>query len=149
LSHEAFRPVQESYSALTKEIRWELVKQYRKDIDEYITRFPVDVGEILEKIRMTIRKAAPDAQETISYQIPTFTLYGNLVLFAALKKHIGFYPAPSGIEKFKDELSVYDGAKGSVQFPLDKPIPFRLISRIIKFRVNENLKKAEAKGKNR
>jgi uncharacterized protein YdhG (YjbR/CyaY superfamily) len=149
LSHEAFRPVQESYSALTKEIRWELVKQYRKDIDEYITRFPVDVGEILEKIRMTIRKAAPDAQETISYQIPTFTLYGNLVLFAAFKKHIGFYPAPSGIEKFKDELSVYDGAKGSVQFPLDKPIPFRLISRIIKFRVNENLKKAEAKGKNR
>ena len=120
-----------------------------KDIDEYIARFPDDVRETLEQIRMTIRKAAPDAQETISYQIPTFTLYGNLVHFAAFKKHIGFYPAASGIEKFKNELSVYDGAKGSVQFPLDKPIPFSLISRIVKFRVNENLKKAEAKGKKR
>jgi uncharacterized protein YdhG (YjbR/CyaY superfamily) len=91
-----------------------------KDIDEYIARFPDNARETLEKIRTTIRKAAPDAQETISYQIPTFTLYGNLVHFAAFKKHIGFYPGPSGIEKFKDELSVYDGAKGSVQFPLDK-----------------------------
>lgn len=118
-----------------------------KDIDEYITRFSDDVRETLEKVRTTIRKAAPDAQETISYQIPTFTLYGNLVHFAAFKKHIGFYPGPSGIEKFKDELSVYDGAKGSVQFPLDNPIPFSLISRIVKFRVNENLKKAEAKGR--
>ena len=118
-----------------------------KDIDEYIARFPENARETLEKIRTTIRKAAPDAQETISYQIPTFTLYGNLVHFAAFKKHIGFYPGPSGIEKFKDELSVYDGAKGSVRFPLDKPIPYRLISRIVKFRLNENLKKAEAKGK--
>lgn len=118
-----------------------------KNLDEYIARFPDDVRETLEKIRMTIRKAAPDAQETISYQIPTFTLYGNLVHFAAFKRHIGFYPGPSGIEKFRDELSIYDGAKGSVQFPLDKPIPFSLISRIVKFRVNENLKKAEAKGK--
>ena len=117
------------------------------NIDEYIARFPDDVRETLEKIRMTIRKAAPDAQETISYQIPTFTLHGNLMHCAAFKKHIGFYPGPSGIEKFKDELSVYDGAKGSVQFPLDKAIPFSLISRIVKFRVNENLKKAEAKGK--
>jgi uncharacterized protein YdhG (YjbR/CyaY superfamily) len=87
-----------------------------KDIDEYIARFPEDVRKNLEKIRTTIRKAAPNAQETISYQIPTFTLHGNLVHFAAFKKHIGFYPGPSGIEKFKDELSVYDGAKGSVQF---------------------------------
>jgi uncharacterized protein YdhG (YjbR/CyaY superfamily) len=118
-----------------------------KDIDEYIARFPDNVRETLEKIRTTIRRAAPDAQETISYQIPTFTLYGNLVHFAALKKHIGFYPGASGIEKFSGELSVYDGAKGSVQFPLDKPIPYRLISRIVKFRLNENLKKAEAKGK--
>jgi uncharacterized protein YdhG (YjbR/CyaY superfamily) len=114
-----------------------------KDIDEYIARFPDDVRQTLEKIRITIGKAAPDAQETINYQIPTFTLRGNLVHFAAFKKHIGFYPGPSGIEKFKDELSVYDGAKGSVQFPLDKAIPFSLISRIVKFRVNENLKKAE------
>jgi uncharacterized protein YdhG (YjbR/CyaY superfamily) len=118
-----------------------------KDIDEYIAGFPDDVRQTLEKIRRTIRKAAPNAQETISYQIPTFTLHGNLVHFAAFKNHIGFYPGPSGIEKFKDELSVYDGAKGSVQFPLNKSIPFSLISRIVEFRVKENLKKAEAKRK--
>jgi uncharacterized protein YdhG (YjbR/CyaY superfamily) len=118
-----------------------------RDIDDYIARFPDDVRQILEKIRMTVRKAAPNAQETISYQIPTFTLHGNLVHFAAFKKHIGFYPGPSGVEKFKDELSAYNGAKGSVQFPLDKPVPFSLISRIVKFRLNENLKKAEAEGK--
>ena len=119
-----------------------------KDIDEYIAGFPNDVQEILEKIRMTIRKAAPDAEETISYQIPTFTLKGKyLVYFAAYKKHIGLYPAPRGIEKFKKELSVYGGAKGSVRFPLDKPIPFDLISKIVKFRVKENLERAEAKGK--
>ena len=118
-----------------------------KNIDEYIAGFPHDVQEILEKIRMTIRKAAPDAEETIKYQIPTFTLKGNLVHFAAYKKHIGFYPTSTGIEKFKNELSVYEGAKGSVKFPLDKPIPFALISKIVKFRVKENLARAEAKGK--
>ncbi len=116
-------------------------------IDDYIAGFPNDVQGILEKIRMTIRKAAPDAEETIKYQIPTFTLKGNLVHFAAYKKHIGFYPAPRGIEKFKNELSVYEGAKGTVKFPLDKPIPFDLISKIVKFRVKENLERAEAKGK--
>ena len=116
-----------------------------KDIHGYIARFPVGVREALEKIRTTIRKAAPDARETISYQIPTFILHGNLVHFAAFKNHIGFYPGPSGIEKFKDELSVYDGAKGSVQFPLNKPIPFGLISRIVKFRVNENLQTGQGK----
>ena len=98
---------------------------------------------------MTIREAAPDAQETIKYQMPTFTLKGNLVHFAAFKKHIGFYPLPTGIEQFKDELSVYKGGKGSVQFPLGKPIPFDLISRIVKFRVQENLERAEAKRKKR
>jgi uncharacterized protein YdhG (YjbR/CyaY superfamily) len=118
-----------------------------KNIDEYIAGFPPDVQEILEKIRSTIKKAAPDAEETINYQMPTFTLKGNLVHFAAFKKHIGFYPTPTGIEKFKDELSGYEGAKGSVQFPLDKPIPFALISRIVKFRVKENLDRAAAKGK--
>ena len=118
-----------------------------QNIDEYIADFPKDVQEILEKIRMTIRKAAPDAEETIKYQMPTFTLKGNLVHFAAWRKHIGFYPASSGVEKFKQELSAYDGAKGSVQFPLDKPIPFGLISKIVKFRVKENLERAEAKGK--
>lgn len=114
-----------------------------KTIDEYIAGFPADVQEILEKIRITIREAAPDSQETINYQIPTFTLKGNLVHFAAFKKHIGFYPAPSGIEQFKDELLVYERAKGSVQFPLDMPMPYDLISRIVKFRVKENLAKAE------
>ena len=119
-----------------------------KNIDEYIAGFPNDVQEILEKIRMTVRKAAPDAEETISYQIPTFTLKGKyLVYFAAYKKHIGLYPAPRGIEKFKKELSVYGGAKGSVRFPLDKPIPFDLISKIVKFRVKENLDRAAAKAK--
>jgi len=118
-----------------------------KTIDEYIAGFPHDVQEILEKIRITIRKAAPDAKETINYQIPTFTLNGNLVHFAAFKKHIGFYPTPTGIEKFKRELAVYEGAKGSVKFPLDEPIPFALISRIVKFRVKENLDRAAAKGK--
>ena len=120
-----------------------------QNIDDYIAGFPKDVQAILEKIRMTIRTAAPDAEETIKYQIPTFTLKGNLVHFAAYKKHIGFYPAPRGIEKFKNELSVYEGAKGSVKFPLDKPIPFDLISRIVKFRVKENLARAAAKGKKR
>jgi len=118
-----------------------------KTIDEYIAGFPDDVQEILEKIRMTIRKAAPDAEETIKYQMPTFTLKGNLVHFAAFKKHIGLYPAPTGIEKFQKELSVYEGAKGSIRFPLGKPIPFDLISKIVKFRVKENLERVEAKRK--
>ncbi len=120
-----------------------------RNIDEYIAGFPRDVQEILEKIRMTIRKAAPDAEETIKYQMPTFTLKGNLVYFAAFKKHIGFYPVPTGIEEFKNELSVYEGGKGSVKFPLDKPIPFDLISKIVKYRVKENLARAAAKGKKR
>jgi uncharacterized protein YdhG (YjbR/CyaY superfamily) len=116
-------------------------------IDEYIAGYPKDVQEILEKIRATVREAAPDAKETINYQIPTFTLKGNLVHFAAFNKHIGFYPTPSGIEKFKNELSGYESAKGSVQFPLDKPIPYDLISEIVKFRVKENLERAETKSK--
>jgi uncharacterized protein YdhG (YjbR/CyaY superfamily) len=119
-----------------------------KNIDRYIASFPEEVQKLLERVRSTIREAAPDAEETINYGIPTFTLKGNLVHFAAFKNHIGFYPAPSGIEKFKNELSVYKGAKGSVQFPLDQPIPFDLISRITKFRVKENLERAEAKSKN-
>ena len=118
-----------------------------KNIDEYIAGFPQDVQAILEKIRTTIRKAAPGAEEKISYQIPTFTLKGNLVHFAAFMRHIGFFPTPTGIEKFKNELSVYKGAKGSVQFPFDKPIPYGLISKMVKFRVKGNLEKAEAKGK--
>jgi uncharacterized protein YdhG (YjbR/CyaY superfamily) len=120
-----------------------------KNIDEYIAGFPNDVQEILERIRMTIRKAAPDAEETISYQMPTFTLKGNyLVYFAAFKKHIGFYPAPLGNAEFKEDLSVYETGKGTVKFPLDKPIPFDLISKIVMFRAKENLAKA-TKGKKR
>jgi len=118
-----------------------------RNIDEYIAGFPKDVQEILQKIRMTIRKAAPESEEAIKYQMPTFTLKGNLVHFAAFKKHIGFYPVPTGIAEFKNELSVYEGGKGSVRFPLDQPIPFDLISKIVKFRVKENLARAEAKGK--
>jgi uncharacterized protein YdhG (YjbR/CyaY superfamily) len=118
-----------------------------KNIDEYIAGFPKDVQEILEKIRATIREAAPEAEETISYQMPTFTLKGNLVHFAAFKDHIGFYPIPTGVEKFKKELSAYKTGKGSVQFPLDQPMPYDLISKIVDFRVQENLKKAAAKEK--
>ena len=118
-----------------------------KDIDEYIADFPKDVQKILQKIRMTVRKAAPEAEEAIKYGMPTFILYGNLVHFAAFKNHIGFYPAPRGIEMFKDEISAYEGAKSSLRFPLDKPVPFDLISRIVKFKVNRNLEKAHARGK--
>jgi uncharacterized protein YdhG (YjbR/CyaY superfamily) len=118
-----------------------------KTIDEYIAGFPHEIQEILQKIRTTIRKAAPDAEEAIRYQMPTFRLEGNLVHFAAFKKHIGLYPTPSGTEKFRKELSVYEGGKGSVRFPLDKPIPYGLISKIVKFRVKENLERAEAKKK--
>ena len=118
-------------------------------IDEYIATFPEEIQKKLEELRATIKASAPDAEEKISYQMPTFTLKGNLVHFAAFKKHIGFYPVPTGIEEFKNELSVYEGGKGSVKFPLDKPIPFHLISKIVKFRVKENLERAEAKGKKR
>jgi uncharacterized protein YdhG (YjbR/CyaY superfamily) len=113
-------------------------------IDDYIAGFPKDIQEILEKIRSTIQKAAPEAKEKISYGMPTFALEGNLVHFAAFKKHIGFYPVPSGIEKFKKELSKYKGAKGSVQFPMDKPIPYDLIRKIVVFRASENRKKSAA-----
>jgi uncharacterized protein YdhG (YjbR/CyaY superfamily) len=114
-----------------------------EDIDSYIASFPEETRKLLQQLRITISKAAPEAKETINYGMPTFTLKGNLVHFAAFKNHIGFYPTPSGIEAFKKELSVYEGAKGSVQFPLAKPIPFDLISKIVEFRVKENLKKVK------
>lgn len=116
-----------------------------KTIDEYIAGFPPDVQVILEKMRETIRKAAPGAEEKISYQIPAFALKGNLVYFAAFKNHIGFYPTSSGTQAFKKELSIYEGSKGTVRFPKDKPLPLTLIRKIVKFRVAENIKKAEAK----
>jgi uncharacterized protein YdhG (YjbR/CyaY superfamily) len=118
-----------------------------RNIDEYIAGFPCHIQAILGKIRSTIRKAAPGAEEKISYRIPAFTLKGNLVYFAAFKKHIGFYPTSTGTEKFRKELSIYKGGKGSIQFPLEKPIPFALISKIVKFRVKENMERAQAKGK--
>ena len=116
-------------------------------IDDYIADFPPDVQVILQKLRATIKKAAPAAEEAMKYRLPTFVLNGNLVHFGAFKKHIGFYATPTGNEKFRKELSVYEGAKGSVQFPLDKPIPYDLVSRMVKFRVKENLEKAAAKRK--
>lgn len=115
------------------------------DIDNYITGFPEDVQKILEQLRSTIMKAAPNAEEVISYKMPAYKYHGMLVYFAAYNNHIGFYPTPSGIEAFKQELSVFKGAKGSVQFPLDKPLPIKLIAKIVAFRVKENLEKAEIK----
>jgi uncharacterized protein YdhG (YjbR/CyaY superfamily) len=118
-------------------------------IDEYIAGFPPEIQEILQNIRKVIREAAPQAQEKISYQMPTFYLHGNLFHFAAFPKHIGFYPVPSGIERFKEELSVYKQGKGSVQFPLDQPIPYDLIRRVAEYRVVENMQKAQSKKKSR
>ncbi len=116
-------------------------KQF-KTIDDYIKIFPQDVESILERMRQTIRKAAPEAVESISYQMPTFKLNGkNLVHFAGYKNHIGFYPVPSGIRAFKKELSQYKTGKGSVQFPIDKPVPYDLVKKIVMFRVKENMKK--------
>ncbi len=124
------------------------IKEYRS-IDEYIAGFPENVQIIVEELRQVIRDSAPGAEEAISYQMPVFKLKGNLVYFAAFKNHIGLYPTPTGTEQFKKELSVYEGGKGSIRFPLDKPIPYGLISRIVKFRVKENLEKAEARRKKR
>ena len=116
-------------------------------IDEYIAGFPPDVQEILQKVRATIREAAPGAEETIKYQLPTFTLKGNLVYFGGFKKHVGFYPVPTGIEAYAEDLAPYKTGKGSIQFPYDKPIPYDLITKVVKYRVEENLRNAEAKKK--
>ena len=118
-------------------------------IDEYIVEFTPEIQEKLVLLRKVIKEAAPEATEKISWGMPTFVLHGNLVHFAAFKNHIGLYPSPSGIDNFKDELSEYKGAKGSVQFPFKKPIPYELISKIVKFRVAENIKMAEEKLKNK
>ena len=112
-----------------------------KTVDEYISMFPDDVQDILEKVRRTIKESAPGAEEAISYRMPAFKLNGSLVWFAAFKDHIGFFPTSSGREAFKKELSKYKGGKGTVQFPIDEPIPFDLVKKIVKYRVKENLKK--------
>ncbi|OME76104.1 hypothetical protein BK120_29405 [Paenibacillus sp. FSL A5-0031] len=114
-------------------------------IDQYIAHYSPEIQDILEKIRGVVKVAAPEATEKISYQMPTFVLHGNLVHFAAYKNHIGLYPAPSGIEAFKQQLSPYKGAKGSIRFPLDEPIPYELIGEIVKYRVAENIEKAANK----
>jgi len=113
-------------------------------IDEYIAAFPAEIQAALQAVRSVIHETAPEAQEAMAYGIPTFKLNGNLVHFGGFKKHIGFYPAPSGIEKFKEELAAYPGSKGAIQFPLDRPIPFDLIRRVVRFRMQENLSKAQA-----
>ncbi len=118
-------------------------------IDAYIAGFPEDVQVVLQLIRQTIHETAPEATEAISYQMPTFKLHGNLVHFGAFKNHIGFYPVPSGMEAFKDELAGYKQGKGSVQFPLDKPMPLDLIRRMVRFRVEESRAAAAAKDKKR
>ena len=117
-------------------------------IDEYIMQFPTEVQEKLKTLKKVIKEAAPEAEEKISYKMPTFTLHGNLVHFAGYKNHIGLYPTPSGIEAFKEELSKYKGAKGSVQFPIKEPLPYELIIKIVKYRVIENVRKAEEKLRN-
>jgi uncharacterized protein YdhG (YjbR/CyaY superfamily) len=114
-------------------------------IDEYIQGFPDNIQKLLEQVRNTISSAAPEAEEAISYAIPTFKLNGNLVHFAAFKNHIGFYPAPTGLKEFKKELSLYAQGKGSAQFPLDQPLPLALITKIVKYRVKENLSKLAKK----
>ena len=116
-----------------------------KTISEYIAGFPPRVRKLLQEVRRTIRKAAPEAQEAIRYRIPTFVLEENLVHFAAFQHHIGFYPTSSGTRAFKDELAGYRTGKGSIQFPLDQPIPFGLISRIVKFRVKEARERTRAR----
>lgn len=114
-------------------------------IDEYIATFPAATQVLLNQIRNIIREAAPEATEKISYQMPTFFLAGNLVHFAGYSKHIGFYPAASGIAAFSEEISIYKNGKGSVQFPINLPLPSDLIQRIVRFRVKENLEKAAFK----
>ena len=118
-------------------------------VDAYIGGFPPEVQSILNKIRSTIREVAPEAEETIKYAMPTYVLKGNLVHFAAYKEHIGFYPVPTAIDAFQEDLAPYKSGKGSVRFPLDEAIPYDLIRRIVAFRVRENLEQAEAKQRRR
>ena len=122
-------------------------KQAIKDIDSFIAQFPIATQKIMNKVRATIQKAAPEATETINYGIPTFQLHGNLVHFSAYEHHIGFYPGAAGIAQFQDEIANYKSAKGSVQFPLNAPIPYDLIKKITLFRVEQNKNKADSKSK--
>lgn len=118
-----------------------------RNIDEYIAGFPPNVQESMQKIRAIVREAAPDAEETLKYRMPTFVLHGNLVHFAGFQNHIGLYPTPSAIQAFSGDLADYESAKGSVQFPLNRPVPFALIKRMVEFRVNETRAKTAAKNR--
>ena len=124
-----------------------MIKNDFKTIDEYIAIQPTEIAVLLEKVRASIKKAAPEATEAISYAMPTFKLHGNLVHFANFKNHIGFYPGASGVENFKSELTNYNFSKGTIQFQLTEPIPYDLIEKITKFRVEENLKLSILKNK--
>src|SRR5688572_33000856 len=129
-------------------MRQKMKASQARNIDEYIGTFPADVQELLEDMREIIRKAAPKAEEAIKYAMPTFTLNGsNLVHFAAYKNHLGFYPAPRGLEPFRKELEKYGGSKATVQFPLDKSLPHTLITKIVKLRVKQSLEKVKGKKK--
>lgn len=125
------------------------MKKAAADIDEYIAGFPTKVQKILQKVRKTIQKAAPDAAEAISYAIPTFKLNGNLVHFAGYQNHVGFYPAPQGVAEFEVDMARYGAGKGTARFPLDEPIPYELIARITTFRVGKNMERAAAKSTKR
>lgn len=116
-----------------------------KTIDEYISQCPSEIQETLQTLRKVIKESEPEAEEKISWQMPTFVLHGNLVHFAAFKNHIGLYPGPNAIEAFKNEISGYKSSKGAVQFPIGKPMPYELISRIVKFSALENIRRAEEK----
>ena len=125
------------------------MKKAAANIDEYIAGFPSDVQKFLQKVRKTIKKAAPGAEEAISYAIPTFRLNGNLVHFAAYQNHIGLYPAPRGVAEFEVEMARYGGGKGTARFPLDEPIPYELIARITTFRAGKNMESAASKSTKR
>jgi uncharacterized protein YdhG (YjbR/CyaY superfamily) len=123
-----------------------MINSKAKNIDEYIASFPKEIQKVLEQVRTTVKDAAPEAEETISYAMPAFTLHkAQLVYFAAFKNHIGFYSLPSGNEAFQEELSAYKVGKGSIQFPLNQPMPLELITKIVKFRVKENDKNNKKK----
>lgn len=124
-----------------------MVTTEAKNVNEYIAAFPNEIQKLLKEMRSTIKSIAPTAEEVISYAMPTYRLHGNLVHFAAMKNHIGFYPAPSGISAFTKELSKYENSKGAVRFPLNEPLPLKLVEKIVKFRVKENTEKATLKGK--
>ena len=130
-----------------KGLQMETMGKKYETIDEYIAGFPADIQAVLQEVRQTIKKAAPQASEKIGYGIPTFFLKGNLVHFAGFKTHFGFYPGPGAIVQFKNEFQEYEQSKGTIRFPLDKPVPLDLIHRITEVRVKENLEKAKLKGK--